>query len=34
MSLPESTNVSAEGKVSMPKDSSVKQQEEEMEVDP
>ena len=34
VSLPGSTDVSAEGKVSSLKDSSVKQQEEEMEVDP
>ena len=34
VSLPGTTDVSAEGKVSSPVDSSVKQQEEEMEVDP
>ena len=34
VSLPGTTDVSAEGKVSSPIDSSVKQQEEEMEVDP
>ena len=34
VTLPETTDVSAEEKVSSPKDSSVKQQEEEMEVEP